>query len=153
MNTESSRNHSPHETFRSFETGVMFVLNLEIGNGSMDRIIFREESVAAELALDFCQRHSLGIDFYDHIVAALEDRRQEVIQNRELSVRKINSEIDRENRKKLSGNASYKYQAAQNNGEVSAFESNNHGGSSITSGFEMAKRTNRSNQWEKNRGK
>ena len=92
---------SAHETFRSQETSVLFVLNLDIGDGRMDRIVFRQDSIPAKVALEFCQRNNLDIKVYNYLINALEERRYEVLTHRESSQVRINTEIDEESRQIL----------------------------------------------------
>ena len=93
--------NSARETFRTQETSVLFVLNLDIGDGTTDRIVFRQDSIPAKVALEFCQRNNLDINVYNYLLNALEERRYEVLSHRENSQVRINTEIDEESRQIL----------------------------------------------------
>lgn len=80
---ELLQNHSPHISYRTQESDILFVLNLEIGNGKSDKIIFKDGGNCSDLALDFCQKHGLNEKVYELIVNSLEQRKNEVLTERD----------------------------------------------------------------------
>ena len=58
---------------------ILFILNLEIKHGKMDKIVYREHSNPRELALKFCQKNALNIKVYDFVVDALRAKFNQVL--------------------------------------------------------------------------
>ena len=71
---------------------VIFVLNLDIGSGKKDKIIFRSTDSPEDLALKFCRKNNLNIRVYDFVANALREKYDEVTLMK--YIQKVNDEDD-----------------------------------------------------------
>ena len=72
------------------DSEVVFVLNLDIGSGKKDKIIFKSNDTPEDLALKFCRKNNLNIRVYDFVANALREKYDEVTLMK--YIRKVNDE-------------------------------------------------------------
>ena len=75
---DNGQNIGVNDISHSSNPDVIFVLNLDIGSGKKDKIIFRSQDTPEDLALQFCRKNNLNIRVYDFVANALREKYHEV---------------------------------------------------------------------------